>query len=59
MGGFWPKMNANGRLDTCELNVLIGILPNSRHSERVRKVYNCASETGIKSQIKVIFNNAH
>ena len=20
MGGFWPKMNANGRLDTCELN---------------------------------------
>ena len=21
MGGFWPKMNANGRLDTCELNV--------------------------------------
>ena len=52
-------MNANGRLDTCELNVFIGILPNSRHSERVRKVYNCASETGIKSQIKVIFNNAH
>ena len=21
MGGFWPKMNANGRLDTCELDV--------------------------------------
>ena len=48
MGGFWPKMNANGRLDTCELNV--GNLP---HSERVRKVYNCALETGIKSQRKV------
>jgi hypothetical protein len=49
MGGFWPKMNANGRLDTCELDA--GNLP---HSERVRKIYNCALETGIKSQIKVI-----
>ena len=43
-GGFWPKMNAYGRLDTCELYVF-------KHSERVRKVYNCALETGIKSQI--------
>ena len=54
MGGFWPKMNANGRLDTCELNA--GNLP---HSERVRKIYNCALKTGIKSRIKVILNNAH
>ena len=49
MGGFWPKMNANGRLDTCELNA-----GNLSHSERVRKIYNCALETGIKSRIKVI-----
>jgi hypothetical protein len=46
MGGFWPKMNANGRLDTCELDAFL-----LRHSERVRKIYSCALKTGIKSQI--------
>jgi hypothetical protein len=48
MGGFWPLMNADGRLDTCELNE--GYFFN-KHSERVRKGYNSGPEIGIKYRI--------
>ena len=41
-------MNADGRLDTCELNE--GYFFN-KHSERVRKGYNSGPEIGIKYRI--------
>jgi hypothetical protein len=48
MGGFWPLMNADGRLDTCELNE--GYFFN-KHCERVRKGYNSGPEIDIKYRI--------